>query len=257
MKKVKKYIKNLKTLFLHREQIALVKEEVAVALGEVKFQFASFGGADINYYLLQEKKRVGMLRLAIADHADSDVAIVRFVKQKRLAKEYEAYSKGSQYGLTPKVLFASSDALVCEYLEGKRAFDVVKDEKHRVWEVLFEAIEVYTKLHALGVTHLDATLKNFVVTSEGMKVIDFEYYPSEALSLETQKAYDYVRIIEHTLRMIPKEEQEGYAPLVAFLKQRVPSEVKDASFDLVYGWLKNIENYPLYEALRKEVFTKL
>jgi len=257
MRKIKKFIRNSKILLKHRQKILQIQQEIKDKLGNIKFKFASFGGADINYYVIKNKHKIGMLRLAIADHKDSSLPIVRFIKKKRLNKEYMAYSIGSNKELTPKVLFKSEDALVCEYLQGERVFDILKKDKSQVWSLLTEAIKTYKSLHNLEITHLDATLKNFIIDNKKMKVIDFEYYPSKELSVETQKAYDYIRIIEHTLRIIPNVNQKDYHEFITFLDKTIPNEVKNADLTLVKLWIKNIKTFPIYTSLNKEIFTNL
>ena len=133
----------------------------------------------------------------------------------------------------------------------------MEKDKSQVWDILIDAVKTYKKLHDLGIVHLDATLKNFVMTEDSMKVIDFEYYPSVDLSFEVQKAYDYVRIIEHTLRTTPQEYQEKYHPFIDVLDAIVPKDIRDVDFVLVKQWLKNIETFPIYTALKERIFINL
>ena len=258
MRKLKKMIGNIKVLFQNRSKINRLKEEIRKKLGDVQFRFASFGGADINFYLIKNDTKYGVLRLAIVDKKDSNLPIVRFNKQKRLNKEYRAYSIGSKYTLTPKVLYRSEDALVCEYLSGERVFDILQKDKSKVWSILLSSAETYKELHSLGIVHLDATLKNFVMDNAQMKVIDFEYYAGiEDFTIEEQKAYDYVRIIEHTLRTIPENNQKYYHQFIEDLDKIIPSEIREVDFNYVKPWIKNIQTYPVYTELRDKIFTKL
>lgn len=258
MRKIKKYIKNLSVLYRNREKIRNTKNLLRGEFRNIMFEFASFGGADINYYLLKDNKRFAMLRLAIQDFKVADsIPIQRFEKLKRLEKEYQAYSIGSEYDLTPKVLYSFKDGLVCEYLDGERVFSILQKDKSKVWDILTEAVKTYRKLHDLGIVHLDATLKNFVMDNRQIKVIDFEYYPSKNLSIEVQKAYDYVRIIEHTLRTIPVKYQENYDEFIDVLDEIVPGELRDVDFTLVKQWLAKIETFPIYAVLKERIFTNL
>ncbi len=258
MRKIKKLIKNIKVLYRHRNKIKNIKKLLKKEFAGIEFVFASFGGADINYYLLRNNKKFAILRLAIADiDNDSNHPILRFNKQKRLDKESQAYTTGSEYGLTPKVLYHFEDGLVCEYLDGERVFSILQKDKSQVWNILTEAVKIYRKLHDLGITHLDATLKNFIMDNMQMKVIDFEYYPSENVGLEVQKAYDYVRIIEHTLRTIPYQYQNDYLQFIDVLDEVVLEELRDVDFTLVEKYLKNIQKFPIYAALKDRIFTNL
>ena len=258
MRKVKKYLKNLKTFYSNRHKIKKAKKELREHLGDVEFKFASFGGADMNYYIYLDKKRFAMMRLAIVDiEKDNERPLLRFNKEKRLKKEYDAYTLGSTKNLTPKVLYHSSQMLVCEYLDGQRVFDILKKDKSSVWDILIEATSLYSNLHKLGVVHLDATLKNFIVHDKKMKVIDFEYYPAQRVSLATQKAYDYVRVIEHSLRIVPKEYQLGFEQLIEHLDDIVPKELREADFTELRTLMGNIENYPIYKMLKTQIFKNI
>ena len=258
VKKLKKSIRNIKRVFQHRANIDRIKADIQKKLGELEFKFASFGGADMNYYLLRDSEKFAMLRLAIEDKKDDALALSRFDKGKRLANEYNAYSKGFKDDLTPEILYYSKDALVCEYLSGERVFDVLQRDRSKVWDILISAMLIYQKLHALGIVHLDATLKNFVMDDDRMKVIDFEYYAGiPEFDIEEQKAYDYVRIIEHTLRTIPGEYQGNYHQFIKDLDKIVPSEIRDVDFTHVKPWIKNIQAYPIYPDLKEKIFPKL
>ena len=251
-------MRNLKILYKHRIKIKEVKATVQNKLGSISFAFASFGGADINYYLLQNKKRFAMMRLGITDiQKDNERPVLRFNKEKRLKKEFEAYSLGGPKGLTPNVIYFSSDVLVCEYLEGKRVFDILKQDKSQVWKILIDATTLYQKLHVLNVVHLDATLKNFVMVNSTMKVIDFEYYPAQRLTIETQKAYDYVRIIEHTLRSVPMKYQNNFSLFIEHLDNIVPTSIRSADFSELRGLMDNIKTFPMYTQLKEQIFINI
>jgi tRNA A-37 threonylcarbamoyl transferase component Bud32 len=259
MRKIKKFIRNIKRYYQHSDRIENIQNEIKKELGEVEFKFASFGGADINYYVLKDNNKFGMMRLAIVNEEDdSSLPIVRFNKKKRLTKEYTAYTVGAKYELTPKVIYHSDDALVCKYLKGKRVFDILQKDKSKVWSILSRAVETYKALHSLNIVHLDATLKNFVMEDSQMKVIDFEYYAGkEDFTLAEQKAYDYVRIIEHTLRKIPNEYQKEYHEFIGYLDKIVPKEIRNVDFQYVKPLITNIRNYPIYLELKEKIFTKL
>lgn len=259
MRKLKKFIKNMTTLYINRLTIRDTRQLLKQEFGDITFEFSSFGGADINYLLLKDKKKFAMLRLAITDKKEekNDLALLRFNKQKRLAKETQAYKEGGKYNLTPNLLYAFDDGVVCEYLEGERGFDTLMEDKSKVWDILIDVIQVYNHLHHLDITHLDATLKNFILDNGQMKVIDFEYYPSENLTLEVQKAYDYIRIIEHTLRIIPLKYQKNYDSFIDVLDGIITEELREVDFTMVERWLKNIENYPIYPTLKRRIFINL
>ena len=255
MRRIKKHIRNIKFYFQNKEKIKIAKRAVQKELGKLIFRLSSVGGADINYLLIKEDKKFAMLRLSLLDKKGEGYSpILRYEKEKRLAKEYQAYSLGSKQNLTPKILYYSELGLACEYLHGERAFDILQKDKSKVWYMLSAAVKTYRKLHDLGITHLDATLRNFIIEGNQMKVIDFEYYPSGDFKIESQKAYDYIRIIEHTLRKIPTLYQDKYVDFINVLDEIVPAEVKDADLTSIAVRIENIENFPIYVDLKKRIF---
>lgn len=188
-----------------------------------------------------------------------DLPIQRFNREKRIAKEKRAYEKGGALGLTPKLLFAFEDGVVCEYINGKRMWVILQQDKSRIWTMLQDVIKVYFQLHQLGITHLDATLKNCIWDDKEarIKIFDFEYYAVEAMSFELQQAYDFVRIIEHSLRTIPAEYQNDFMPVISLLKEITSDEIKHADFSSVRVLINGIKQFSIYEALHKEVFYNL
>ena len=90
-----------------------------------------------------------------------------------------------------------------------------------------------------------------------IKIFDFEYYAIEAMSFELQQAYDYVRIIEHSLRTIPAEYQNDFLPVISLLKEITSDEIKHADFSSVRKLINGIKQFSIYEALHKEVFYNL
>lgn len=223
-------------------------------------KWGSFGGADINYFLIKNKQCFAVFRQGLVNQADTDdLPIQRFHRQKRIAKEKMAYEKGGALGLTPKLLFAFEDGVVCEYIDGTRMWTLLQHDKSRIWTILEDVIKIYAQLHQLGITHLDATLKNCIWDEKEakIKIFDFEYYAIEAMSFELQEAYDYVRIIEHSLRTIPVDYQSDFMPIISLLKKITSDEIKHVDFSSVRGLINGIKQFPIYEALHKEVFYNL
>lgn len=254
---IKKIIRRTKIYINHKKTIEDGQKAVVNYFKDIRFQWGSFGGADINYFLIKDKKCFAVFRQGLVDQEDTnDLPIQRFNRHKRIAKETLAYTKGGELGLTPRLLFSFENGVVCEYLEGKRMWSLLQEDKSRIWVILEDVIRVYLQLHKLGIAHLDATLKNCIwdIKEQKIKIFDFEYYGLCSMSFELQEAYDYVRIIEHSLRTIPVEYQKDFNRLILLLKENISDEVKHADFTSVRSLIDGIKNYPIYEELRKEVF---
>lgn len=218
------------------------------------------GGEDINYKLYKNDKIFGVFRHVILDkEVVIDTPFNRIEKQKRIDKETFSYEKGGIANLTPKLLYSFENGVVCEYIEGKRLDQIIKNDTSKIWEILSELVQRYAKLHALGITHLDATLKNSIIDDRDnkIKIYDFEYYAKEGLNFELQCAYDYIRIIEHTLRYLSEVDNTQVLEFISLLKEIVPQEVKKVDFFLIRGYLKRINKIDIFSILKKEVFYNL
>jgi tRNA A-37 threonylcarbamoyl transferase component Bud32 len=167
-----------------------------------EISFASFGGADINFYLKKDKKVFAMMRLGIIDKNINNNFINRFDKEKRLTKEIYAYENCSDIEVTPDLLFSDENCTVCKFIDGLSAEKYLETNKIDIYTLYELILKQYLKMHEKDITHLDATLKNIFYDeiSKCFKIVDFEYYPNEEFNIKKQKLYDYLRITDYLLR---------------------------------------------------------
>ena len=264
MRKLRRAIKHIKLYYSNRTAIKCAHDLLKEYFGnDIKIKFASMGGEDLNYTLQKDGKIFAIFRQSISSQTSSTHSstfpIQRQNKKARFEKEIFAYTYGGKCGLTPKLLYVCDYGVVCEYIHGKNLWNQVKKDPQSIWKILTEVIKVYLELHKLGISHLDATLKNCIYdeSTKKIKVFDFEYYAMPELNFTTQQAYDIVRIIEHSLRIIPPIYQNNFDFFIDFLKDALPEEVKKADFSLVEGLLQGIKKFSIYGELKRYIFNDL
>ena len=202
MRKIKKFFYKIKLFILNFtyifNNVNLVKKE----LNANRVTIASFGGADINFFIKKNNKIFAMMRLAIIDKNVDNYFINRLDKKKRLNKEINAYTSCSKIGITPNLLFSNENCTVCSFVDGLSAEKYLAKKKIDIYSFYELILKQYVKLHKQNITHLDATLKNifFDENDKCFKIVDFEYYASDSFSIQEQKLYDYLRITDYLLR---------------------------------------------------------
>jgi len=206
--------KRLNKLWLYLTNYRYIKENILIVkkfFSADSVSFASFGGADINFFVKKDKKVIGMMRLAIIDdNRKNKVHINRFKKEKRINKEISSYSIGFNKNLTPELLHSSKNFTVCRYIDGQNLNSFLKKNPEKILEILQKVLLLYRELHSLDIVHLDASLKNIFIDSndkDKFKIVDFEYYAEDELNLKEQKLYDYLRIYEYSLRGFLSEDK--------------------------------------------------
>lgn len=264
MRKLRRFFRHCNRVIHSLHQLKQAREKLKEHFGkDITVHFVSFGGEDINYMLKRNKQCFGIFRQCLLIQEKQSLQdlgpIQRKDTSKRIAKEQLAYAKGGEKSVTPRLLYAFDGGTVCEYLEGERLWDVVKKNPQQVWTILEQVIHVYHQLHLLGIAHLDATLKNVILDMQDqkIKIFDFEYYARSDISFELQQAYDFVRLIEHTLRIIPDEYQMEFESFIIQLKTMIFDDIKNVDFSLVQHYLKGIKEFPIYTMLKQEVFFNL
>ena len=90
-----------------------------------------------------------------------------------------------------------------------------------------------------------------------MQVFDFEYYAIPEFDFKAQQAYDIVRIIEHSLRIVPLAYQNNFEHFISCLQNLILQEVKTADFNIVNKFIQGMKKFPIHTELKKQVFYNL
>lgn len=166
-------------------------------------------GHDSTYIIEGAGKKWGVLRLANPhkERAPPDPSMPFTLEETpaRINHEWNCYRRGAPFNLTPKPLWRSEDALVCSYFPYQSLHKKIMKNPKEAWNILIKATEALQKLHAAGITHMDASLANILADEkmEHLVFIDFEYAPSPKISPVQQRIYDHLRLLESTWKFIP------------------------------------------------------
>ncbi len=164
-------------------------------------------GQDQIYNVRQGRRTIAMVRIqnkykVIPDFPEKWSFRCRLNLEDRIRNEWAAYEKLSAIGLSPKPLWRNETALACSRIDAKRAarcFVNVRDEFWKLAEKVFEAVR---DMHDCGITHMDLNLGNILMSSSGNQIafIDFEFGPSEGISISQQRVCDYLCLLNEFCR---------------------------------------------------------
>ena len=213
-------------------------------------------GRDSVYLVRDGAKVIGAVRLcnpylrgkALA----ANMPFMTLADQVRLDREWQCYETASRSGLTPVPLWRDKDALMCEFLPGQRLSVLLAQEPADFWRLIRRTSMTLTALHDLGLTHMDASLANSIADNNGRgcRLIDFEYGPAHELTFEQQKAYDYLRLLESSMKFMPLSAREQADEWVSELDQHITNDMREADLKpLVPAISRLLDSAPLVNKL--------
>lgn len=195
-----------------RREIAV---DVAKALGvPIRLLRTGARGHDSIYYVVTNGRRRGVLRVLNPFLARKpppcDMPFVSLEPGQRLDREWEAYERLSPHGWSPQPLWRGSDALLCSYVDAPRFSDQLAADSTRLWPLAGVAARGVRAMHDAGAVHMDTCFANLLGDGRALPVwIDFEYGPAPGLQEATARAYDFLRLIESTLKhLTPAQRAE-------------------------------------------------
>lgn len=176
----------------------------------VSLRRAGARGRDSVFVVMDKRENVGALRLCnphLRRKAPSaDMPFVMLSNAERLSREWRCFAEAAPARITPSPMWRDTDALMCEFITGPRLSDRLSQDSSSFWDLLVRTSRVLGSLHALGITHMDASLANTIDAGDGCRLIDFEYGPHAGITLEQQMAYDHLRLLESSLKFMPHRE---------------------------------------------------
>ncbi|MBI3419368.1 MAG: hypothetical protein HY053_04460 [Proteobacteria bacterium] len=204
-------------------RIGLRRKELLAALsahfGGVRglhFIYRGDRGRDSIYLLTDATKTLGIMRLVNPHYHKTlppDWPFQLELQGGQIDREWAAYSRGYVAGLTPKPLWRTQDALLCEYMPYGSMHDTLLQSPEQAWSMMCEGSKALQRLHQAGLTHMDASFANMLKSDKGqIYIIDFEYAPARGLSLAAQRVYDHLRLLESTWKFILPAERGNYQP---------------------------------------------
>ena len=197
----------------------------------VSLHRAGARGRDSVFLVKDSRGTVGALRLCNPHlrrrPPPADMPFAVLSDGERLSREWCCYAEASPAGITPNPLWRDEDALMCEFVAGPRLSDRLSQDPSSFWDLLVRASRALGNLHALAITHMDASLANTIDTGGGCRLIDFEYAPRAEITLEQQMAYDHLRLLESSLKFMPVGADAGVGVWLETLDSIVPKQVRD------------------------------
>ena len=241
---------------LERELSRQFGEELALAAHGSR-------GRDSIYQLVGRDGVVGVLRLVNPHKRTkplaSDSPFIVPAARARLEREWDAYACGAPHGLTPQPLWRAHDALLCAHVDRPRMSDLLASDPSRFWSLNCAAARAIARLHALGVMHMDACLANILSDSElGEPVlIDFEYAAATHVTLDQAQAYDYLRLLESGMKLMPRGADADSQAWISTLDKCVSGPARDADIGPLRPALERVLKHPQVCAALRRVFVRL
>lgn len=184
----------------------------------------------------------------------------RLSAANRLRHEWDTYQILSPYGLSPRPLWRTQDAVACAWLSWPTAGAVLKEYPECCWDVLERVLPRLEAMHRLGVIHLDPHLGNILLEpdSEQVAFIDFELAAVEGLSEESLKLFDYLLLINDAARLRRGGEYllQDLPRLISLLEATVPTDVKTADGPSL-PLLENLSRQPEFLEALQQVFPQI
>lgn len=216
MRKLKRFLRRLIAEWKNRKRREEVLRKISKHLGEqVTLRQSGSRGADSIFEIVsQSGKQIAVLRLLNPYRkkktAPDFMPYCILSGETRIAREKEAYLLGAGLSLTPKVLWDASDALVCEYFSGEPILEHYLKGRVSATGMIEIGWNALSKLHDLGISHMDASVQNVLLSDSGSNavLVDFEFGSALDLSFEDQCLYDYFRYLESSLKFISLEEEK-------------------------------------------------
>jgi len=215
----------------------------ALAGNKVYFERSGSRGQDSIYIVHSKRQKTGVLRLynpwRKKKTIEPSMPYILLPPASRLLREWNAYQLGYPHGLTPKPVWHSHDATLCDYIPLHTMHSRLLANPEEFWRLVIQASLRLSQLHKLGLIHMDASLANILAEEKliNMIFIDFEFAPAEHLSVDQQRAYDYLRLLESSLKFIPPGSNKNNEDWVTLLNKTIA------------GFTNNVDIRPLLPAL--------
>ena len=262
MRALKRWFRRRMAFFAVRPQLRACRPHLERLFGgPVAWRHTGGRGRDVVCLILQSHQPVGVLRLVhpetpFSAPASAGLPFVSLSSADKIRREWQAYTTGSEKGLTPQPLWRDEGAMLCAYADAQPLEQLATKRCASRLALATGALEQIARLHAAGLSHMDMSLSNILCAKVGQRLlfVDFEYGPAAGLTFEQQCLYDYLRLLESIWKFLPACERASAAGVwgEAFLRV-APARVLAAELAPLRPALGRIlaaaELAPLFSAL--------
>ena len=210
MRAIKRWLRYQYAEFRISGRCNIIRNQLVEVLGgNIRFQLSGNRGQDSIYIVHCNNLPKAMLRLVNPHRREKEIDMVMpyipLPVDERLSREWNAYQSGAEKELTPCPLWRCEDAILCEYLPYDNLHNELLKNPDNFWQLIILASQRLSELHKTGITHMDASLANILSDSskKHLVFIDFEYGPNMSVNIGQQRAYDYLRLLESSIKFIP------------------------------------------------------
>jgi hypothetical protein len=213
MRTLKRHVRR----WVAEKRIAVRRREVAAQvsgfLGEpVELVRTGAKGHDSVYYAVSAGKTLGVVRLLnpfLSRAAPRpDMPFVSLDPARRLDHEWNAYTALGSQELSPRALWRCHDATLCSYVPSPRFSQLLEADPPCLWKLVELAAVSLRKFHSTGLSHMDSCFANLLGDGDAPPMwIDFEYAPAAGIGRQTAQAYDYLRLVESSLKFLTPDQR--------------------------------------------------
>lgn len=224
------------------------------------------GGYDQIYLAQSGKEIVAVVRVnnphkVSTDPIGPEDPAIPLGNEERLEREWQAYETLSPHGLSPHPLWRCQDAIACSWLDWKRLSTQMTNPRLDPIAIQMSLLCSVRRMHDLGITHLDLNLGNFLIRpgATQLAVIDFEFGPVSGIDPGQQMAFDYLKIIQDSLR-----PRRGYGRLMPSLNdwmnliaQHIHPSASQVSLPFAPRVLPRLYDHPEIVKSLRAIFSRL
>ncbi len=239
-----------------------IEAELSAVMGRVvSFERCGQRGQDSMYRVLCAGEKVGVLRLVNpfkrTKVTDPQAPFIPAKAAARLQREWDAYGVGGEAGLTPRRIWRTRDATLSAYVPWQSMHERLLRSEKEFWPLLWRATRGLAMLHQLGLTHMDASLANVLADGHLRNVVfvDFEFAPAPNVTRAQQKAYDFLRLLESSLKFLPPELADGYGEWVGLVEQCADEATRAADIGRLWPALPRLKGHARLRGAIGEVFS--
>lgn len=214
MRFLKRFVRTQIKIFQNIMRLKVTKIELEKLFDKkIHFKLEGAKGHDL-IYLVKDKyntTNIAVARFSSQEVRKEDYSNLPFVRgnsKETILREYEIYKKLFLQKLSPQPLWMNdSNTILCNsFINGTPIFEHIKQDTRFFWHYISKVMPYIQKMHTLNVTHMDMSFNNILIDeNDHIYFIDFEYAPNPNMNFSEQCLYDYLRLVESSMKFLPHD----------------------------------------------------